>query len=200
MPGQEYILRRHIVLSVRYFPGVHFERRNWSVEAQLFVVVLLSVVLVLGGAIGSISWRDRTPASGAGHGGSGGAPKRSRHWRRPSREYRRHTHHPATSTPAAGPGSGLLPQSQPPSAPHLPTTSTDGSGKASGPPSGDEGIGAAREALRANQLSMGDPRLSTLDRVQALMSSPAFALHLAEQPPTPDEDDKRDPRSEREPL
>lgn len=63
---------------------------------------------------------------------------------------------------------------------------------------------AARQALAANQAAMSDPRLSTLDRVQALMSSPAFALHLqdqgVEQPGGTPEDDKRDPRSTREPL
>ncbi|GAA1111964.1 hypothetical protein GCM10009582_06940 [Arthrobacter flavus] len=63
---------------------------------------------------------------------------------------------------------------------------------------------AARQALAANQAAMSDPRLSTLDRVQALMSNPAFALHLQdqglEQPSGPPEDDKRDPRSKRGPL
>ncbi|PVE19697.1 hypothetical protein [Arthrobacter sp. Bz4] len=63
---------------------------------------------------------------------------------------------------------------------------------------------ATRQALAANQAAMGDPRVSTLDRVQALMSSPAFALHLQglglEQAGGPTEDDKRDPRGKREPL
>lgn len=171
-------------------------------ELQLISAVLLAALLLTGGLISYVGRRDRgaDPASGPAPGSSGES-----HRRRADIDY-----------PAPRPGTGQRTASLPTDsktrqahdAPGLHPTVVAaplGPGQSGNE---DDGVLATRQALAANQAAMSDPRVSTLDRVQALMSSPAFALHLqglgleqAGVPPGgPTEDDKRDPRGKREPL
>lgn len=159
-------------------------------EPLLVAVVVLATSLTVGGAISYITRRDRRSAPSA---------------------LDSLTVPPRPGRPAAGPSApkpiaaggvetgrnpALVPDSDPwpasdaQGAAHPTVAHEDGQGDAS----------AAREALRANQRAMSDPGLSTLDRVQALMASEAFALHLSDQLAEPPADDKRGPRDQREPL
>lgn len=160
-------------------------------ELLLVLVVVLATTLAAGGAVSYITHRDRRSPPSVIHSPTTVPP-------RPVR--------PAADPPPSGPPPAngirssrrpvLVPDSDPPpaadahDATQLPSTLADGQGDAD----------AAREALRANQKAMSDPRLSTLDRVQALMASQAFALHLTDQFTEPPADDKRDPRDQRESL
>lgn len=167
-------------------------------ELQLIIAVLLGALLLTGGLISYVGRRDRRAdsASGLASGPSTGSHRRRADpdYPAPPPEYEQ----PAASSPADSrthqvhDAPGLHPTVA--AAPLEPEQSSND----------DDCVLASRQALAANQAAMSDPRMSTLDRVQALMSSPAFALHLQdqglEQVGGPTEDDKRGSRGRREPL
>lgn len=155
-----------------------------EVELLLIIVVVLATTLAAGGALSYVAHRDRrsqTPTPEA---------------QTVPRPPRRPTPGPASPgpAPALGTGSSGTPAATPDDGPPPGAPAQDAAQRRAGPPDGQEDADAAREALRANQRAMSDPRLSTLDRVQALIASQAFALHLIDQPTEPHTDDKRDPR------
>lgn len=155
-------------------------------ELLVFTVVVLATALAAGGAISYITRRDRRAQAPAPESRTG--PPR---FRRPAPDPS-----PPRPPPSEGARSTGSPTPVPEVAPQPPAADAqDPAQSHPGPACEQEDADAAREALRANQRSMGDPGLSTLDRVQALMASQAFALHVTDQPPDQPGDDKRDPRS-----
>ncbi|MBG6179237.1 hypothetical protein [Arthrobacter sp. CAN_A1] len=142
-------------------------------DLQLLAVGVLSGVLLAGGALSYISRRDRGPRDGA-----------------PMAPLVPHTAQPVLPTPPGPTTARSSPQTATGTSPAVASQQAPASAtqEAPAPPPSrphpsptQEGADAASEALRANQLAMRDPQQSTLDRVQALMTSPGFALHLAEQ-------------------
>lgn len=159
-------------------------------ELLLVLVSVLAATLAAGGAVSYIARRDRRSPPSVIH--SPAVPPRPV---RPAADPPPPGSLPANRIgsnrgPVPVPEPGPKPAADAQDAAQLPGTLADGQG----------GADAAREALRANQRAMSDPRLSTLDRVQALMASQAFALHLTDQLTEPPGDDKRDPRDQRESL
>ena len=165
-------------------------------ELQLIAIGLLAGALLFGGAIGYITRRDRGPNLPA-----------TRH---PAEERTAEGRRAAARTPADQQARERTAVERPVIRPEPlaapPSSLGDPLGASQAVPLMGAGGGEAevvRQALRANQEAMRDPRLSTLDRVQALMSSPAFTLHLAEhpdEPAVPGVNAERDPRDQREPL
>lgn len=172
-------------------------------DLQLIPIVLLAAVLLAGGAIAYITRRDSRSHSQA-----------ERYL-----EQLQQAPHPADTRSAARrrhiPAEALSPTDEPsPGTRAVPLEAAplDGQQLAS---SLNQHTGVTQDeaaellrTLRSNQQSMADPNLSTLDRVQALMASSGFAVHLrmsAEQQAaqrdagqaSPQADAERDPRNER---
>lgn len=158
-------------------------------ELLLVLVVVLSGALAAGGAISYVTRRDRRSSPSVLD--SPTVPPRPV---RPAPDAAPPGPIPANRVGSSG-RPALVPDPEPRAA-----GAHDAAQRPTSPADGQEDADAAREALRANQRAMSDPRLSTLDRVQALMASQAFALHLTDQLAEPPENDKRDPRDQRESL
>ncbi|MHA7275900.1 hypothetical protein ACX80O_05140 [Arthrobacter sp. Hz1] len=149
-------------------------------DLQLLAVGVLSGVLLAGGAVSYISRPDRGSLDGAPMAPlappvpDAAQPVRPAPSVPPSARLSLQATtgpSPASATTPAPAGAAQGAPAPPPERPHPPPT--------------QEGADALREALRANQLAMRDPHQSTLDRVQALMTSPGFALHVADQADRP---------------
>ena len=175
-------------------------------ELQLIIVALLAALLLAGGLVSYIGRRDR----GQGTASDGASNRTTDSASGPFIDQYRRTEaghrnlQPEGGRPSASLPADPQPLPTPPIAPPPSPMAADATEDAPQAKQEDGVAAAARHALAANQAAMSDPHLSTLDRVQALMSSPAFALHLEGQaggpPGNAPENDKRDPRGEREPL
>ncbi|NOJ59215.1 hypothetical protein [Arthrobacter sp. 260] len=164
-------------------------------ELLVITVVVLATTLAAGGAISYITRRDRrTQPSTLDTPPLPPRPLRPARDLRPAPDFSPPGPLPVNETSQVS-GPAPVPDPPPPAVGAQETTQ-----RPVGAPGVQEGTYAAREALRANQRAMSDPRLSTLDRVQALMASQAFALHLTDQPALPPDNDKKGPRDQREPL
>lgn len=168
-------------------------------ELQFILALLLAALLLTGGLISYVGRRDRGVDSPSG---LASAPSSELHRRRADPD--RPAPGPESEPPTAPSPTDPRTRPQPQDPPGIPPAAAAAPLGPEQPEAEDEGVLAARQALAANQAAMSDPGLSTLDRVQTLMSSPAFALHLQDQglerPSGPPGDDKRDPRNKREPL
>ena len=186
----------------RWDTGVHpnlghpTPNRGERMDLQLLAVGVLSGVLLAGGAISYVSHRDR--------GSRDSAPMA------PAAPLVRESAQPVRPTQSGPPSARSSPQTAtgPPPAAASQQAPAGGAQDAPAPLPGrpgpsplQEGADAVREALHANQLAMRDPQQSTLDRVQALMTSPGFALHLADQVdrPAPEADQEKPPDSKKGP-
>lgn len=157
---------RYLALPIR---GVVEREPKKPMDLQLIAIGVLSAFLLTGGALSYVSRRDRGPQPPAG------LPPVRVPAEQPLPPAAQFLQHP--ERPAVRPLTPLVLSTPCPTAPAVPAPVAGRRGLTPG----HQDAEAVREALRANQLAMQDPRQSTLDRVQALMTSPGFALHVADE-------------------